>query len=252
MIKLNIFNRQKAEEDPLRELVCRIQSGDNLLKEKLINDYKPFILKTVARIIGKYVEVENSEEFSIGLLAFNEAVNCFDVSRHKTFLSFADLVINRRVIDYIRKNKKVNNVFPFTYFEEDEGERFEERYLSTDAVGELNNIEIKEEILIFKEKLEAFGITLGDLAKAVPKHRDSKQLCIKIAKTMIDSPELFEKLNRTKNIPMTELLKRIDVYHGTVEKNRKFIIAVSLILDSGLEVIKSYVHFVEEGGAGRD
>lgn len=51
--------------------------GDALLRKQLLQDYQPFILKTVSRVTGKYIETENSEEFSVGLMAFNEAIDCF-------------------------------------------------------------------------------------------------------------------------------------------------------------------------------
>lgn len=47
---------------------------------------------------------------------------------------------------------------------------------------------------------------------------------------------------------MTDLMKLVDVHHVTVERNRKFIIAVSLIINSGLDVIKSYLQLTEDGG----
>lgn len=57
-----------------------------------------------------------SDEFSIGLQAFNEALDAYQSDKGASFLYFAKMVINRRVIDYIRK-KKFNQEYPFTYFE---------------------------------------------------------------------------------------------------------------------------------------
>ncbi len=45
------------------------------------------------------------EELSIALMAFNEAIDGYDTSKG-SFLSFAKLVINRRLIDYLRKKTK--------------------------------------------------------------------------------------------------------------------------------------------------
>ena len=46
-----------------------------------------------------------SDEFSIGLQAFNEALDAYQSDKGASFLYFAKMVINRRVIDYIRKIK---------------------------------------------------------------------------------------------------------------------------------------------------
>lgn len=248
MLNLKFLKKQKLEEDPLKDTINKIKQGDFLLKEKFISDYRPFILQSVSRVTGRYVEVENSEEYSVGLLAFDEAIRCFDDSKNRNFLNFSAQVINRRVIDYIRKNSKNKNVLPFTYFEADENNNFEEKYLRVDPDEQLCNVEIEEEILLFKDELKKFGISLTDLATCAPKHRDSKQLCIKIAKLIVENRELFERFKRTRNIPMTDLLKVANVYHGTIERNRKFIIAMTLIIQSGLEVLKGYVKDVEEGG----
>ncbi len=252
MAKLSIFKKLKPDTDYTNDIVVKIQDGDKLLKERFISDYTPFILKTVARITNKYVEVQNSEEFSIALMAFDEAINCFNIDKNKSFLAFSDLVINRRLIDHIRKNRRDNNVFPFTYFDCDTYEELKEKYLLEYSVTRLDNIEIKEEIILFKEKLATFGITLENLAKSIPKHKDSKLMCIKIARIIANDRELNYKLNKSKNIPMTDLMKLVDVHHATVERNRKFIIAVSLVINSGLDVIKSYLQFTEEGGVKGD
>ncbi|KNY25465.1 RNA polymerase sigma-I factor [Pseudobacteroides cellulosolvens] len=252
MAKLSIFKKLKPEIDYTNDIIIKIQDGDKLLKERFISDYTPFILKTVARITNKYVDVQNSEEYSIALMAFDEAINCFNIDKNKSFLAFSDLVINRRLIDYIRKNRKDNNVFPFTYFDCESYEELKEKYLLEYSVTRLDNIEIKEEIILFKEKLATFGITLENLAKSIPKHKDSKLMCIRIARIIASDKELNYKLNKTKNIPMTDLMKLVDVHHATIERNRKFIIAVSLVINSGLDVIKSYLQFTEEGGVSGD
>ncbi len=252
MLNLKFLKKQKTGEDSVRDIIDKIRQGDFLLKEKLISDYKPFILQSVSKVTGRFVEVENSEEFSVGLLAFDEAIRCFDQSKNRNFLSFSSQVINRRVIDYLRKNNKNKNVLPFTYFENDENDNFEEKYLSVDSHEQLCNIEIEEEIHMFKEELKKFGISLADLASCAPKHRDSKQLCIKIARIIVENGNLYERFARTRNIPMTDLLKVANVYHGTVERNRKYIIAMVLIIKSGMDVLKSYVKDVEKGGGNNE
>ena len=40
---------------------------------ELIDSYKPFIAKTVSSVCKRYIH-ESDDEFSIGLIAFNEAI----------------------------------------------------------------------------------------------------------------------------------------------------------------------------------
>lgn len=251
MAILHLFDKFKKNSETIRDTVKKIKSGDNLLKEVLINDYRPFIIKVVSKTTGRYVDLENSEEFSIGLIAFNEAIECYDESKNINFLNFAETVIKRRVIDYIRSNYKNNKVYPLTYFDNDENDdknSFEEKYLKVDESSQFENIETKEEISLLVKKLDEFGISLQDLVENAPKHMDSKRLSIKIARVLAENKELFEKLEKKKNIPMVDLMKLVDVNHKTIERNRKFIIAVCFIINSSLEVLKGYVNNVEKGG----
>jgi len=82
---------------------------DELKRNQFITDYVPFILKTVSDQLKRYVETENSEEYSVGLLGFNEAIDKYESSKG-SFLSFAKLVIQSRIKDLIIKNKSLENV----------------------------------------------------------------------------------------------------------------------------------------------
>lgn len=134
-----------------------------------------------------------SDEFSIGLQAFNEALDAYQSDKGASFLYFAKMVINRRVIDYIRKNKKFNQEYPFTYFEVADNEDYQ--------------------------------ISFESLINKAPKHYDTKQLCITMAKKIIENPNLSFQLVSTKKFPVAELTKIFHVNRKTVEKHRSYIIA---------------------------
>lgn len=221
------------------------------LREKFIKDYNPFIIKVVSKNMGSYVDLENSEEYSVGLLAFNEAIDCFDDSKNSGFLSFAETVIKRRIIDFKRKEAKNSKVFPISYFERQDEEgniSFENKFFTIDSSSQFSNVEVKEEIESFVKRLSSFGIKLSDLVNTAPKHMDSKRLSIKIAKVLAENKELSEKLEKKKTLPMTDLMKLVEVNHKTIERNRKFIISVYIILISPLGTLKGYVENVEKGG----
>lgn len=250
MAILHIFSKFRQNAEPIGDTINRIKNGETLLKNGLINDYKPFIIKVVSKTTGKYVDLENSDEFSIGLMAFDEAIECYDVSKSPNFLSFAETVIKRRVVDYNRKNYKNSKVYPLSYFESCEDEEknyFEEKYFRVDSGSLFENIETKEEIALFTQRLSEFNIELSDLLVSAPKHMDSKRLSIKIARIVAENEELSEKLERKKNMPVVDIMKIIKVNHKTIERNRKFIIAVYLILRSNLETLQGYVKNVERG-----
>ncbi|MBC8062401.1 MAG: RNA polymerase sigma-I factor [Clostridiaceae bacterium] len=241
------FNWFLRGENLIYIKIQKIQQGDKYLRETVIQEYKPFIIKAISQCMGKYIDVENSEEFSIALSAFNEAIDRYNVENGGDFFEYCKLIIHDRIIDYKRSNKKNSSVYPFSYFDDEIYNAFENKYL-VDEKSQLEAVEIKDEILSLKKTLERFQINFDDLVLYSPKHKDSIKLCIKIARIIANNEELFAKLLHSRNIPLKELMTRVDVHQRTVERNRKFIITVTLLLKSNLDVLKGYVENTESGG----
>lgn len=250
MAKPNFIHNWKNKENDsnthsINHIVTKIKNGDNELKEKFIEKYKPYLLKIISSTLGRFIDPESSEEYSVGLMAFNEAIDGFDPDRNTSFTNYCNVVVNHRIIDYIRKRNKDKNVIPFSYFEEKND--FEEKYLISDSHYQYENIEVKEEVLLFEKQLKEFGITLLDLAVNSPKHRDSRELYISIARILAENEGLYNKMIQKKCIPLSELMSFVSVHRKTIERNRKFIIAVSLVLRSSLEEIKQFFKKTEGG-----
>lgn len=228
------------------DILHKIKSGDKLLKDRFISDYRPFILKSVSQILNnKYIDIENSEEYSVGLVAFNEAIDKYNEDRKCSFKKFSYQVMQRRLIDYRRKNQKSSKVYPFSYFEGDEAYDFEDKFLVDKHTDHVYNFEIREEFVFFVGKMKDFGITMDDLVKNMPKHRDSRRTCAKIAKHIVENDSLYDKFSTKKTIPFKYVSKYVEVSQRTVERNRKYIIALVLILKSDLEIIKNYIKNLE-------
>jgi len=71
-------------------------------------------LKVTSNATGKYIDTRNSDEFSIALSAFNEAIDKFDIEKGYNFFLFSEQVIRRRLIDYSRSNKD-DKEYPFSF-----------------------------------------------------------------------------------------------------------------------------------------
>ncbi len=56
--------------------------------------------------MGRYVCTDNDEEFSIALIAFNEAIEKYNEDRGN-FWAFAKLVIESRLKNNLRKNARI-------------------------------------------------------------------------------------------------------------------------------------------------
>lgn len=234
--------KDKPEKRSFIDILNKIRKGDKLLKDRFISDYRPFVIKSVSRVLNnKYIEIENCEEYSIGLIAFNEAIDKYDEARMCSFEKFSYQVIQRRLIDYRRKNHKHSSVYPFSYFETAETNDVEEKIFIQDYSDHIYEYEVREEFLTFTKRLKEFGISMNDLVKSMPKHKDSRSTCAKIARLIVEDNNLFERFNIKKTIPFKNLTEYIDVSQRTVERNRKYIMALVLILKSDLEIIKNYI-----------
>jgi RNA polymerase sigma factor len=238
-----MINLTKHPIYSVSESLAKIKGGDPELKNQFITQYKPFIQKTVSEFLGrKYREVEDSEEFSIGLIAFDEAIHSYNESKNRNFFDFARQVIKRRIINYWVSNQKQGSTeYPFTYFQREDNPEFLET-IPDQTVSFTQTYETKEEIELLKSRLMEFGITINDLVLCAPKHRDSKLLAIGIAKIISGNEDLFKQMMTRKFLPMLELLKVANVNKRTLERNRKFIIAICLILRSDLEILKDYIN----------
>lgn len=227
---LALFKKKRTVEDRIKI----IQQGNTEDKEKLIEEYIPFITKTLSNQLGKYIEKENDDIFSIGLMAFNESIDKYNEDKGK-FLTFASVVIKNRVIDQLRKESRQLSTIQLSVEDDDcEGnigivEGFE------------NQIELKMDMATLVQRMESFGVSLDDLIHDSPKHRNTRKTAIKIGTYIYEHQKLKEKFLRTKTLPITELMKDLQITKKVIQGNRKFIIAVALILDSNLDTLKGYL-----------
>ncbi|NLM59500.1 MAG: RNA polymerase sigma-I factor [Clostridium sp.] len=236
----------KEEVSSVADIIKKIQKGDLQLKEEFIKDNLTYILRSVSNALGTVVDDKNSEEFSVGLSAFNEAIDRYDPLKNDNFFQYSFMVIKSRLIDYIRSNSKHNKVLPFSYIEE--SVHFEGKFLTSDTSRQFENIEVRQELETFERNLQQFGISLKDLVLSSPKHKDSRLLLIKIAKIIAGNNDMYKKLIVKGYVPLKDLLNYIKVNRKTIQRNRKFIIAVTLILRSNLYDLKEYILGFEKEG----
>ncbi|AEV68696.1 RNA polymerase sigma-I factor [Acetivibrio clariflavus] len=229
-------------DETAAHIIEKIKKGDKQLKEKFIEDYIPFILKVVSSFYSsKIVDMKNSDEYSIGLMAFDEAIEKYDSTKGKSFIKFAEMVIKRRMVDYFRKISAVcQKEIPFSYFENEN--EFENHINPFGAGNELDRYELICELKDFSKQLKDFGLNIENLPDYMPKHKDSKQICIGIAKKIVENKVIYDKLKNKKYFYMKELSKIIDVHPKTVERNREFIICLCLIYGNDYRNFKKYLN----------
>lgn len=245
---LSLLFKIGKRKSTLEETVIEIQNGNHNLQNKLIEDYKPFIAKNVSAVCKRYIS-ESDDEFSIGLIAFNEALEKYSKEKGSSFLSFGELLIKRRVIDYIRKEARVRNINFISNGETDEEgaqSKIEANLSVDDYQRKVEQEQRKEEILHFHKVLQDFGLSFQELLEISPKHADARLNAIMVSKAVVENNELKSALFEKKQLPIKQLESKVTVSRKTIERNRKYIIAMAIILSGDYLYLKDYLKGVLE------
>jgi RNA polymerase sigma factor len=246
---LGLLFLTKNKKRTLEESVLLIQQGDRLLLNEIIDSYKPFIAKNVSAVCKRYI-YETDDEFSIGLIAFNEAIEKYSPERGSSLLSFAEVIIKRRVIDYIRKQTKDQHVsidLTYSSFEDESAGMVIVNELSLEEYKKKSDDELRrDEIIRFQELLNTFDLSFSDLVENSPKHADARENAILVARQLVGNEELKSFLIEKKRLPIKQLEKMVNVSRKTIERNRKYIIAIALILSSDYVYLNDYLKGVLE------
>ncbi len=229
--------------------ILLVQQGKDEVRDRLIKRYFPFILKVTARTCKRFVRVGEDEEISVALIAFNEALDKYNTKRNSSFFLFAETVIRRRIIDYFRKTQQGVQDLPWSSLIHDGEEEDAEVRLdkltwkeATERYYEKEVTEIRrEEIREYSGKLKEFGIEFQDLVKVSPKHRDARMTAYRVARLICEKESYRLFLQRTKTLPLKELETEVVVSRKTLERQRKYIIALAVIIMGKFYYLQDYL-----------
>ena len=238
--------------DTLEEQVLHAKEDEDVFNE-LVEQRKGWVLKCAAEAVGHYVS-DSDDAWSVALLAFHEAVEKYQPEKGN-FLSFADLVIRRRIKDHLRGEKRREDeiaVEPASF----EGQVDEDTcravdYQVRDAVAEASDqadtgAQAREEIAAVPELLEPYGFSLFDLAACSPKAGKTRKACAQAVRTLLDTPGLMDAMREAKALPMKELVKASGVSRKILDRHRRYLIAVAEILSGEYPLVREYLSFIRE------
>lgn len=188
--------------------------------EELIEQYFPFLIRTVSTVTGRYVSIEHDDAFSIALSAFAEAAERYQPDKG-AFPSFAGLVIRSRLNTWMAQESRHPESVSLEALRE-QGADFE------DPSDQEQN-PLKEEIQLYREELALFHLTLEDLADHSPKHRDTRERAVAIAERSSESPPIVSKTYQKKKLPVREVSKHCAVTEKIVKGSKHFILGTMLI-----------------------
>ncbi|WP_418790798.1 RNA polymerase sigma-I factor [Phosphitispora sp. TUW77] len=226
------------------QVISRIQTGDQNAREDFLNEYKPFIAKTAMNLCKRPLQWEHSDELSIALIAFNTAIDTYNIQKEIPFLPYAKVVINNRLKDLFRKESRLRIECSFD-MEDTEGKISSPAEIQS-ACTEFRNRTIederREELEEYETLLEKFGVDFEALVEVSPKHKDSRQTLFKVAGFIAEQEQIMEQLLAKKQLPISELILKTGVNRKTLERGRKFIIATSLVLYYPMQFPYLYSH----------
>ncbi|SHF34859.1 RNA polymerase sigma factor [Desulfofundulus australicus DSM 11792] len=236
----------------IENLLALARAGDGTAREQLLAECRPFITRVTAGLCRRHLEWGYDDELSIAFMAFNEAIDRYEEDRKVPFLAYARLLIKSRLTDYLRKENRVSAHMAGSLNSELEemsafsleSSRAWGEYLDREAARER-----EEEIREYAAMLAEFGISFSDLVRCAPRHRDARQVLLHVSRRLAGDGALFEQLVRTGKLPIKELSLLTGVHRKTLERGRKYIIAMALLWHHCQEYLY-LCHYLKASGKG--
>jgi len=218
-------------------------------REKLIKKNEFYIMKCASKTCHRYI-TKSDDEYSISLMAFSQAIDNYELEKG-SFLNFANVIIKRRLIDYIRSQGKYNTevfVDPILFDTEpdEENDDVQIRMAVAEQVTKQDNGDLKLEIQDATQNFSAYGFTFIDLSECSPRAAKTKKACAMAVNFMMQNPILINDLRSTRQLPLKTIEKDAHIPRKIIERHRKYIIAAIEILSGGYPHLAEYMRYIRE------
>lgn len=221
------------------------ERGDSVDRDKFIEENKAFIYNTAYNVCKRKLSWENDDELSISLIAFNNACGSFKEEKGN-FFSYAKVLIKNSLIDYFRKSKNT----PYVIFsnEDEELNSIDIKNSIEKHSVETENKNRAEEIMEFSKELSLYKLDFSTLIKSSPAHSDTRDSLLNIAFACIREEHIVSSIKEKKLLPIKEIMLLTGTNRKLLEKWRRYILMLILILSSDkYPYIRSYLN-IKVGG----
>ena len=219
-----------------------VKAKSSLLEaDKLRRKYLPFIKSETSKIVKRHIS-EGDDELSIAMIGFHEAIKSYEIKKGN-FISYASTIIRNRLIDFFRLESKHINQLSLEEEMDDDSIALEDKLSVKDKdLARVDiNIDLKKEIEEFSQLLSDYSLTLSDIVENTPKQKRTKDACQEVIKAMITNQKNMEELTKTSKLPITKLAKESKVSKKTIERHRKYIVAIALIYTNGFVHLREHI-----------
>ncbi|REJ38037.1 MAG: RNA polymerase sigma-I factor [Bacillota bacterium] len=231
------------DETHVIRLLKAATGGDDGSREELLRHYRPLAVRVARQVCRRFVD-EHDDEYSVALLALNEAIDGYEASHGARFEGYARMVIRRRLIDHMRREQRHRHLSiepeaaPIPDVEANPAE-FEAAWVRYEAAERARDL--AEEVARFRAQLREFGMDLADLAQATPRHQDTREAVQEVARVLARDEVLFRQMLRTRRLPIQELMMRTGASRKVLETWRRYIVALALILGGDYEGMRGHL-----------
>ncbi len=215
--------------------------------DRLISAYLPFIKAETARFLRRPPVEGHDDELSIAMIAFHEAIRGYSRIRGG-FLRYAAMLIRSRLIDYRRREQRHSGHLSLDA--PSGGEEDETALGDTISDGRNPNEELvsreatRSEIEELSRQMKEFGVSLSDVADNCPKQQRTLDACRRALRHARENPEILEELLHTRRLPIAKLTIGSGVERKTLERHRKYMVALLLIYTNGYEILRGHLRQV--------
>lgn len=227
-----------------KELLIEIEEARYSSKktDSFIAKYTPFIRSEVLKhgVKGQYLE--KSDELSIAMFAFYEAMQNYD-RKKGNFFPLAKVYIHNRLVDYYRKNFD-NNIVSL----DEKTNKNDSASLLDSLKDDSNHVELsfdrectKEEIIEFKKTLSQYNLTFSDIADNSPKQKRTMDICLGALEFAKENREILDTLVETKKLPLSTLTTKGGFDRKTLERHRKYLVGIFLAFTNGFVIIRGHL-----------
>ena len=250
---------QLETEQPMRRkehsIVFEVRAAqtDPAAADALIGQYMPFIRSETCKFTHAPIEAGHEDELSIATLAFYEAALSYQRGRG-AFLPYAAAAIRNRLIDHYRVEQRHGGTVSLDVPAGEDGRLLSETL--PDTRDEIAAYDLREatraEIAEFGRQLASFGIGFSDVADNCPRQERTLAACQAVLDCARANPILLDKLLRTGRLPIRDLVLGSGVDKKTIERHRKYLVAILLAFTNGYEIIRGHLCQLTPRGGTRE
>ena len=220
--------------------------------DAFVEQYLPFVRSETVKFTHAAIEAGHEDELSIALLAFYEAILSYEQSRG-AFFAYAARAIRNRLIDHYRAERRHRGQISLQAEDGGDGRTFGDTLPDTrDGIAESDLRQAsRQEVTEFGAQLAAFGISFSDVADNCPRQARTLAACRRVLDCARAAPALLDRLVQTRRLPVGELVLASGVDKKTIERHRKYLVAILLAFTNGYEIIRGHLCQIAPQGGRR-